>query len=45
MRLACFAFSVLLATGAAAVEPSPGVAAAAAYKGADRTERLAAGAK
>jgi ABC-type Fe3+ transport system substrate-binding protein len=45
MRLACFAFSALLATGAAAVEPSPGVAAVAAYSGADRTARLVAGAK
>src|SRR5438445_5539336 len=34
-----------IATGTAAVEPSPGVLAVASYRGADRTERLAAGAK
>jgi len=45
MRLACFAFSLLLAAPAPAVDPSPGVAAVAAYAGADRTERLVAGAK
>jgi iron(III) transport system substrate-binding protein len=45
MRLACFVCSVLLATGAAAVEPSPGVTAVAAYAGSDRTARLVAGAK
>jgi len=45
MRLACFAFSVLLTAPAFAVDPSPGVAAVAAYSGADRTERLVAGAK
>ena len=49
MRLACFVFSLLLAEGVAtaalAVDPSPGVAAVAAYAGADRTERLVAGAK
>jgi ABC-type Fe3+ transport system substrate-binding protein len=45
MRLACFAFSLLAAASALAVEPSPGVAAVASYAGADRTERLVAGAK
>jgi ABC-type Fe3+ transport system substrate-binding protein len=45
MRLACFACSALLAAGAAAVEPSPGVAAVAAYSGPDRSARLIAGAK
>src|SRR5262245_2578959 len=52
MRLACFVFSlfagslaILLATEAPAVEPSAGVAAVAAYSGADRTARLVAGAK
>jgi ABC-type Fe3+ transport system substrate-binding protein len=45
MRLACFAFSVLLTAPAFAVDPSPGVVAVAAYSGADRTERLVAGAK
>src|SRR5262245_35170491 len=52
MRLACFVFSlfagslaILLATEALAVEPSAGVAAVAAYSGADRTERLVAGAR
>jgi ABC-type Fe3+ transport system substrate-binding protein len=46
MRLACFGFSaLLLAAGAAAVEPSAGVAAVAAYSGADRAARLVAGAK
>ena len=49
MRLTCFVFSLLLAeavaTEASAVDPSPGVAAVAAYAGADRSERLAAGAR
>ncbi len=45
MRLACFACSLLVAATASAVEPSPGVAAAAAYSGPDRAARLAAGAK
>jgi ABC-type Fe3+ transport system substrate-binding protein len=45
MRLACFACSLLLAATASAVEPSPGVAAVAAYSGPDRAARLAAGAK
>ncbi|HZR67521.1 MAG TPA: extracellular solute-binding protein [Burkholderiales bacterium] len=45
MRLACFACSLLVAATASAVEPSPGVAAAAAYPGPDRAARLAAGAK
>ena len=44
MRLACFAFS-LLAARALAVEPSAGIAAVAAYSGADRGERLLAGAR
>jgi iron(III) transport system substrate-binding protein len=44
--LACFASSLLLAAAtAAAIEPSAEVAAVAALKGADRTERLIAGAK
>ena len=34
-----------IATATAAVDPSPGVLAVASYRGADRTERLAAGAK
>ena len=34
-----------VATASLAVEPSPGVLAVASYKGADRTERLIAGAK
>ena len=46
MRLACFAFSLLLASAAAlAAEPTPEVSAVAALNGADRTERLIAGAK
>jgi len=46
MRRACFAFSLLVAaTSAAAVEPSAGVGAVAALKGAERTARLIAGAK
>jgi iron(III) transport system substrate-binding protein len=49
MRLVCFVCSLLLAgllaTGALAVEPTPGVAAVAAYSGGDRTGRLVAGAK
>ena len=45
MRLACFVSSLLLAATASAVEPSPGVAAVAAYSGPERTARLAAGAK
>src|SRR5690348_3916745 len=49
MRLTCFVFSLLLAeagaTEALAVDPSPGIAAVAAYAGADRTARLAAGAR
>jgi len=47
MRRACFASSVLLlaALPAAAVEPTAAVAAVAAYKGADRTGRLIAGAR
>jgi iron(III) transport system substrate-binding protein len=44
-RLAFCAFSLLLASTALAVEPLPGVAAVAAYKGSERTERLIAGAK
>jgi ABC-type Fe3+ transport system substrate-binding protein len=44
--LACFASSLLLASAAAlAIEPTADVAAVAALKGADRTERLIAGAK
>src|SRR5882757_6502260 len=45
MRLSCFVFSVLLAPPAFGVEPTPGVAAVAAYSGPDRTARLIAGAK
>ena len=46
MRRACSAFSLLLASvSALAVEPSPGVAALAAYKGAERSARLIAGAQ
>jgi len=45
MRLTCFAFSVLLALPAFGVEPTPGVAAVAAYSAPDRTARLIAGAK
>src|SRR5438132_2886888 len=45
MRLTCFVFSVLLALPAFGVEPTPGVAAIAAYSGPDRTARLIAGAK
>jgi ABC-type Fe3+ transport system substrate-binding protein len=46
MRLACCVFSLLFAAARAlAVEPTPGAAAVAAYKGADRTERLLAGAR
>ena len=45
-RLACCAFSLLLASaGALAIEPTSGVAAAAALKDADRTARLIAGAQ
>jgi iron(III) transport system substrate-binding protein len=44
-RLAFCACSLLLASTALAVEPLPGVAAVAAYSGAERTERLIAGAK
>jgi len=44
-RLAFCAFSLFLASTAAAVEPLPGVAAVAAYRGAERTQRLIAGAK
>jgi len=44
-QLACFAFSLFLAGPAHAVDPLPGVAAVAAYQGADRSERLIAGAK
>jgi len=44
-RLAFCAFSLFLASTAPAVEPLPGVAAVAAYRGAERTERLIAGAK
>jgi iron(III) transport system substrate-binding protein len=44
-RLACCAFSLLLASAALAADPTPGLIAVAAYKGADRTERLIAGAK
>ena len=40
MRLTCFVFSVLLALPAFGVEPTPGVAAVAAYSGPDRTARL-----
>lgn len=43
-RLLLFAF-LAVATGSAAVEPTPAVAAVAAYRGADRTARLVAGAK
>ena len=44
--LACCACSLLLLAGVAgAVEPSPNIGAVAALKGADRTERLIAGAK
>src|SRR5229473_2129147 len=45
MRLACFVSSFLLAAAALAVEPLPGVLAVAGYSGADRTERLIAGAR
>jgi len=45
MRLACFAFSFFLSAAALAVEPSAGVAAVAGYQGADRAERLIAGAQ
>ncbi len=45
MRLTCFVFSVLLALPAFGVEPTPGVAAVAAYSGPDRTPRLIASAK
>jgi ABC-type Fe3+ transport system substrate-binding protein len=47
MRLSCFVSSVLVAASLAAeaVEPSAGVAAVAAYSGADRSARLVAGAK
>jgi iron(III) transport system substrate-binding protein len=45
MRRACFAFSLLLATPALAVDPSPGVVAVVAYSGAERAGRLAAGAR
>ena len=45
MRLTCFVFSVLLALPAFGVEPTPGVAAVAAYTGPDRTARLIAGAR
>ncbi len=45
MRLACFVCSCLLAAAALAVEPLPGVLAVAGYTGADRTERLIAGAR
>jgi iron(III) transport system substrate-binding protein len=45
MRLTCFVFSVLLALPAFGVEPTPGVAAVAAYSGPDRTARLIVGAK
>ena len=45
MRLSCFVFSVLVAPPAFGVEPTPGVAAVAAYSGPDRTARLIAGAK
>src|SRR5438309_6070103 len=45
MRPTCFVFSVLLALPAFGVEPTPGVAAVAAYSGPDRTARLIAGAK
>jgi iron(III) transport system substrate-binding protein len=45
-QLACSAFSLLLASaGALAIEPTSGVAAAAALKGADRTAQLIAGAQ
>jgi iron(III) transport system substrate-binding protein len=45
MRLACCVFSILLATASHAVEPTAAVVAVASYKGADRTERIIAGAK
>jgi len=44
-RLASFACSWLLASAALAADPLPGVLAVAGYSGADRTERLLAGAK
>jgi iron(III) transport system substrate-binding protein len=44
-RLASFACSCLLASAALAADPLPGVLAVAGYTGADRTERLIAGAK
>jgi hypothetical protein len=44
-RLASFACSWLLASAALAADPLPGVLAVAGYSGADRTERLIAGAK
>jgi iron(III) transport system substrate-binding protein len=44
-RLAFCAFSLVLASTALAVEPTPGIAAVTAYKGAERSERLIAGAK
>src|SRR6266513_1411785 len=45
IRRSCWVFSVLLALPAFGVEPTPGVAAVAAYSGPDRTARLIAGAK
>ena len=44
-RLASFACSWLLVSAALAADPLPGVLAVAGYTGADRTERLIAGAK
>jgi iron(III) transport system substrate-binding protein len=44
-QLAFCAFSLLLAPAAIAAEPTAAVLAVAAYKGAERTERLIAGAK
>jgi iron(III) transport system substrate-binding protein len=40
-----FLLALVVATASAAVEPTPGVAAVAAYRGPDRTERLIAGAR
>jgi iron(III) transport system substrate-binding protein len=45
MRLASCVFSILLAGAGHAAEPTAAVVDVAAYKGADRTERLIAGAK
>jgi ABC-type Fe3+ transport system substrate-binding protein len=45
MRLVCFVCSVLVAGAASAVEPTPGIAAVAAYSGPGRAARLLAGAQ